>query len=150
MTTTPEFLSSDEACAYAGVTERTLRKWAAKGLQRFTGPTGRPTYRRDQLDEILARHKREPRPAVGSLPDDTAPPPPPSEATVAQNLHQAASAAQPQGDPQLRALLEQSEAACRAEEALVQAREEIRWLRERVEQSERERAELLRLILTDH
>jgi hypothetical protein len=141
-----EWLSSDEACAYAGVTERTLRKWAIRGLlERFAGPSGRPTYRRDQLDEALARNKRQPRP------EETTPPltPPPQtmheaaarEATVAQ--------AQETGHPQFRGLLEQSDAACPAEEALARAREEIRWLRERVERSEQERAELLRLILTD-
>jgi len=48
------YLSSDEAAAYAGVTERNLRKWVAHGrLTRYAGPKGRPVYRRAELLRLI-------------------------------------------------------------------------------------------------
>lgn len=152
-----ERLSSDEACAYASVTERTLRKWATRGLvERFAGPSGRPTYQRDQLDQALARNKRAPRPEDDSTRHL-------GRGTQPQNMHEAASQAQTQGEqaglppPQIQLLLDRAlQSTAHAEHALTQALEEIRWLKERVEASEREReaasrerAELLRLLLAD-
>src|SRR5262249_45048387 len=127
----------------------TLRKWVRRGLlTRHQDEQGQTRYLREQLDHIMAERRRRGPEADEEPEAQPGPEPPPGPAPPAQNMHEEAARAQGPADPHVAALLERALAATRqAEEKLSLARDEIAWLKARVESGEQERAELRRLIL---